>query len=264
MNNKYTFRKGLYLSGGSFDHVGELPQILEQKYPEIYRFINEITLIDDYFARKLEKLEAKVFTRIFEPRLDKKLMSILNQVYDINAEGLTNLSVSPSQENYYVLTFLTPKAAIHLDELGDGAKYATVILFLCFLLKNSALLIEEIESHQHIGAIRKLLPYLLQISNERNVQLFLTTHSFEVIQELSRLSEKFDIRFSHIQRDEGEITIRQIPSPDVKLLLDLGVDLRNLDFYKKFIVVEGESDVIFIRSLLEKYSKNVDGNRPLN
>jgi len=259
IENKYVLVREVLLSGGFLSHSGESSESVTRKYPQVHRFLHELTLIDDYLARKLERLETNVFSRILEPRLDKDLVRFLNEIYGLNAEGLTYIPLSPSLRGHFVLAITAPKASIHIDELGDGAKYAATILSLCLLLENSALLIEELESHQHAGAITKLLPYLAQISEEKNVQLFITTHSFEVIQTLSSLSDKFDIRFFHVQRnEEGDVFVELLPSVEAKVLLDLGIDLRYLDIYKKFIVVEGKDDTVFIRSLLEKYGRNID------
>jgi len=252
IENKYVLGREIPLTGGLSNFYGESLETVVRKYPQVHHFLHELVLIDDYLARKLERLETNVFSRILEPRLDKDLVRFLNEIYGVNAEALTYTPLSPSSR-YFVLAIATPKASIHIDELGDGAKYAITILSLCLLLENSALLIEEIESHQHAGAITKLLPYLMQTAKEKNVQLFITTHSFEVVKTLSNLSDRFDIQFFHVHRDEeGEATVKLLPSVEAKVLSDLGIDLRYLDLYKKFIVIEGDNDALFIRSLLER------------
>lgn len=45
---------------------------------------------------------------------------------------------------------------------------------------NTALFIEEIESHQHPLAIKNLIENLLSIAESNNLQLFITTHSDHV------------------------------------------------------------------------------------
>jgi hypothetical protein len=154
------------------------------------------------------------------------------------------------------LAVTTPKESLHIDEIGDGTKYAANILSLCLLLENTALLIEEVESHQHSSALEKFLQNLVDIAIERNIQLFVTTHSLEVIQILSKLTEKYDIRFFHLIRSaEGELTVREIPGIDTKLLSDIGLDMRRIETYKKFIVIEGNEDEVFLEQLFKKYGK---------
>ncbi|HWQ17287.1 MAG TPA: AAA family ATPase [Sulfolobales archaeon] len=235
--------------------------VFEQSFPQIYRYLTDITLIDDYLARKLETLEISIFGRILEPRLDKKVIEILNKIYEIEAEGVTYIPVSPTSltTKAFRLAVTMPRKSLHIDELGDGTKYAISILSLCLLLENSALLIEEIESHQHPEAMERFLQSLINIAQERNVQLFITTHSLEVIQLLSKLPEEFDIRFFHLVRSsDGTLSVRRFKAVDVNLLYDLGVDLRKQEAYKKFLVVEGDEDKVFIESLFQRYGRKVE------
>jgi AAA15 family ATPase/GTPase/5S rRNA maturation endonuclease (ribonuclease M5) len=257
IEGKYFARRGLDLGVGLFDDVGNFREFAT-KFPHLNNFLSEIVLIDDYLARKLERLETSVFSRILEPRLDKKVVEKLNEIYNVEAEGLTYIPISPTTQGFR-LAVPTRDSSLHIDEMGDGAKYATVILSLCFLLENTAFLIEEIESHQHSGAITKLIPRLVEIANLRNVQLFLTTHSIEVMEAFSKLPKEYDINFFHLENKKGDIEVRHLGTNiDVKLLLDLGVDLRYLEAYKKFIVVEGDEDIQFFKSLLQRYGKDIE------
>jgi AAA15 family ATPase/GTPase len=243
------------LSGAVFPEEGNFGGIASF-FPQLYHFLREIVLIDDYLARKLELLETSVFGRILEPRLDKKVVEKLNETYNVEAEGLTYIPISPTTR-VFRLAIATQSSSLHIDDLGDGAKYATAILSLCFLLKDTAFLIEEVESHQHSGAITKLIPELVKIANLGNVQLFLTTHSIDVLKALSQLPEEYDVHFFHIENKEGDVDVRHLGrNVDAKLLLDLGVDIRYLETYKKFIIVEGDNDVQFFKSLLKRYGKN--------
>jgi predicted ATP-dependent endonuclease of OLD family len=192
------------------------------------------------------------------PRLDKKVVEELNKIYNLESEGLTYIPISPTRQGFRLATLMRD-LCLHVDEIGDGAKYATVILSLCLLLENTAFLIEEIESHQHSGAITKLIPKIVEIANLRNIQLFITTHSIEVLRAFSQLPEEYDIHFFHIENRGGDIDVRHLGrNIDVKLILDLGVDIRYLEAYKKFIVVEGDDDIQFFKSLLKRYGRNAE------
>ena len=257
IEGKYSAARGIYL-GQSYFFDDRGFNEFASKFPQINHFLSEIVLIDDYLARKLQRLETNIFSRILEPRIDKKIVKELNEIYNFETEGLTYIPISPTAREFR-LAVSTPNLSLHIDEMGDGAKYATVILSISLLLENTAFLIEEIESHQHSGAIRKLIPRLVEIANQRNVQLFLTTHSIEVMEALSQLPPEYDIHFFHIENKRGDIDVRHLGGNiDVKLLLNLGVDPRFLEAYKKFIVVEGKNDVQFFKSLLQRYGKNVE------
>jgi 5S rRNA maturation endonuclease (ribonuclease M5) len=254
IGGKYFYLVELYLNGSIYQSAGNLSDFI-YSYPEFSHYLKNITLIDDYLARKLERLETNIYGKILEPRLDKKLVKELNECYGIEAEGLAFIPASPTTRTFR-LAVTTPKESLHIDEIGDGTKYAANILSLCLLLENTALLIEEVESHQHSSALEKFLRNLVDIAIERNIQLFVTTHSLEVIQILSKLTEKYDIRFFHLIRStEGELTVREIPGIDTKLLSDFGLDMRRIETYKKFIVIEGNEDEVFLEQLFKKYGK---------
>jgi AAA15 family ATPase/GTPase/5S rRNA maturation endonuclease (ribonuclease M5) len=238
----------------SHGYIKNIPSI----YPHLNTFLSEIVLIDDYLARKLELLEASVFNRIYEQRRDKKLAEKLNDVYNVEAETLTYIPISYSPQKFR-LSIVTKDSYFHIDDMGDGTKYAMVILFLCSLLKDTAFLVEEVESHQHSGAITKFIPKLVEIANQQNVQLFLTTHSIEMLNVLSRLPEEYDIHLFYIENKNGYIDVKYLGrNVDFKILLDLGVDPRFLEAYKKFIIVEGDADIQFFKSLFKRYGKNVE------
>ena len=227
-------------------------------YPHLNTFLSEIVLIDDYLARKLEVLEMIVADRIYKQGYGKRLAEKLNEVYNLEAETLIYIPV-PSAPQKFRLSVTTKDLYLHIDDMGDGTKYAMVILFLCYLLKDTAFLVEEVESHQHSGAIKKFIPKLVEIANQQNVQLFLTTHSIEVLNVLSQLPEEYDINLFYIENKNGYIDVRHLGrNVDFKILLDLGVDPRFLEAYKKFIIVEGDTDIQFLKSLFKRYGKNIE------
>lgn len=218
-------------------------------------YLQNLTLVDDQIARKLERHETILFGKVLESRLDKKVAQELSESYEVPAESLSYIPFSPNLHGKTKLAIVTPELAVHIDDMGDGAKYAIVILSIALLLKNTALLIEEIESHQHSGAIKKILPSLVEVVTENNVQLFITTHSLEVIRTLSCLAEKYDVRFFHFEKSHDDvINVRGISRTDGKLLSDLGVDLRYL--HKRFLIVEGKNDAAFLDAIVKRTLKN--------
>lgn len=254
IENKYFARAVLSFDG----QPSGVPIDFLNRYPQISNYMRELLLIDDYLARKLDSLQTNILGEVLESRLDKEVVKHLNDAYGMSAEGLSFIPMSKGS-TIFRSAITSSKLSEHMDDMGDGTKFATSILSACLLLGNSALLVDEIESHQHSGAIRKIIPRIVEIANEKNVQLFLTTHSLEVLRTLSDLPEKYDMRFFHMEMsDEGNITTRLFRDLDVKLLSDLGVDLRNLEQYKKFLVVEGKEDRIFIESILRKEGRQLE------
>ena len=74
-----------------------------------------------------------------------------------------------------------------LNMFGSGMKRAATILSACMLNDERILLIDEIEYGLHYQAIGPLLEALLTLADELQVQIFVTTHSSEVLQSLQRI-----------------------------------------------------------------------------
>lgn len=72
------------------------------------------------------------------------------------------------------------------SDFGDGFRYGLGLLGTAMSLENTALFIEEIESHQHLGSLRELIKHLVNIARENNLQIFISTHSEDVWQSLAR------------------------------------------------------------------------------
>jgi hypothetical protein len=77
-------------------------------------------------------------------------------------------------------TILEGKRRLFLDNFGDGLHYGLAMLAIAKTRNNTALFIEEIESHQHAEAIKNLISALLEIARKNNLQLFITSHNQSV------------------------------------------------------------------------------------
>lgn len=77
---------------------------------------------------------------------------------------------------------------VSMDMMGDGFK--TLISILSALKsapRDSILLLEEPEVHLHPGYVRELVRYLISLSNDLKLQLFISTHSSDIIENLLSL-----------------------------------------------------------------------------
>ncbi|WP_420447555.1 AAA family ATPase [Candidatus Palauibacter sp.] len=82
-----------------------------------------------------------------------------------------------------------------LNMLGTGMSRATAMIAPCLLDDSRILMIDEVENGLHYRAIPSLLEILLRISYERNIQMFITTHSRTVLEDL----------YAVLQREECEL-----------------------------------------------------------
>jgi predicted ATPase len=77
--------------------------------------------------------------------------------------------------------------------------YASILA----LLSDTGVFIEDPEIHQHLGGLVTLLKFTLKMAKERKLQLFITTHSLELVKVARELSSKYglDLRVLYVERD---------------------------------------------------------------
>lgn len=199
---------------------------LEEKIRNEINFLKGIILIDDNLLSNVSMIEKRIWPQILSKRLDKKLIKLIRSEYEIDAEGLTYMPLGDDN----VLALQLPDTTVRIDDLGDGARNALLIASIFLIKKNTAILIEEPENHQHPAGLSTLLNFMLKIAKENNLQLFFTTHSMEFIRLISNSIYKKDVRIYYLERDRnGVADVRILESVDAEVLRKLGIDIRFLE-----------------------------------
>lgn len=228
-----------------------LPQwqyVNDKRAQNDFGFVSRIVLIDAAFVRKIERIEDAYWAEILKRRSDKQLKTILNQTYGLPIEGFSFASYRSGRSKIFTLL---PEISMHIDDYGDGFRYAFSILTIASQAKNTALLLEEPEVHQHEGALRPLFEALRKLALKNKLQIFVSTHSLNVIKTWTQLTE--DVRIYHFELGaDGKLEARQITSADAKLMMDLGVSPLRLDEPFEYLVLEGKEDRIFFETIAKK------------
>jgi len=97
--------------------------------------------------------------------------------------------------------------------MGEGFKSALIIALLTSILKNGYLLIDSAEAFHHPSSLEITSQMLTKSVKNNNVQVFLTTHSLELIDFLLEHASKEGIegRLIYMRRD-GENLISSMES----------------------------------------------------
>lgn len=151
---------------------------------------------------------------------------MIRSEYEVDAEGLTYMPLGGQN----VLALQLPDTTIRIDDLGDGARNALLITSILLTKRNTVILIEEPENHQHPAGLATLIKFILNLARKNNLQFFFTTHSIEFIGLISKLCGKKDLRIYYMDRDaDGIVDVRMLEGLDVKALRNLGIDPRFLE-----------------------------------
>jgi len=182
----------------------------------ITKYASGMSLIDCTLKSNTSEVESILarFKRI--PAQEKMIGEALGDIYGKGKvwEFVPQLEI-PDQKR---LAFSEAGMRKYFSGFGDGLRYSVGILGSALGTSDSALFIEEIESHQHSGSLRKLIKHLVSFSRVNNQQIFLSTHIQDVWLSLHRgiyledvEKEQKEFRCFLVERDEktGKVSAEQ-------------------------------------------------------
>lgn len=140
-----------------------------------------------------------------------------------------------------------------IKRMGAGFKRLFVILFYLFHPECQILLIDEPELHLHPSVIKKFLKIL--DNNNLNTKILMTTHHPTFVQ------AKFLDKIWRVARDsEGKTKIykfeKKMDLETDRFIQEINDDNSAMLFSDKVLLVEGVSDSILMRGLIDKFLDN--------
>lgn len=84
---------------------------------------------------------------------------------------------------------------LRLQDLSDGIQKSFILICIMLTYKNHIILIDEIENSIYYSYRKELLNIIIDLAIENNNQLFITTHSYELLQKLSHIEKLNDDSF---------------------------------------------------------------------
>jgi hypothetical protein len=207
--------------------IPEVRGYLLSKLGAVVEFLKGVMFIDSRLS--VSDIELKIWSRLLDRRLDKKIVELIREEYEPNVEGVT---FKPTREGGLVLALTLTNTTVEVDALGDGARMAIMLASTLALTSNTAILIEDPEVHQHPGGLAALMRFALKLAKDRGLQLFISTHSVELVNIVRRLCEELGLGFRvfFMERDysSGVVDVRVLESLDVDVLQKIGLDPRML------------------------------------
>lgn len=181
------------------------------------------------------------------PEKFKKLMHLLRHYFPeiVSAERITDVEEHGFEPH-------AAKRNITIDRLGGGFRRILVMLLYAFHPDYSVVLIDEPEIHLHPGMIKKLLRVL--VSEETN-QIIATSHSplmihpyhLHTVYRVLRDSEG-----SHVYYMKRDSRLDR-----TRFVQELNADNVEMFFADKVLLVEGVSDRILMRGLIDRFYKGL-------
>ncbi|MHA1594250.1 MAG: ATP-dependent nuclease [Candidatus Baldrarchaeia archaeon] len=197
------------------------------KYSDVKKLLENVLFIDHKLLSKPSLIEGYAWAKVASKRLDKEIVSMIRDEFEMEAEGLTFLPIGKT----YLLALQTSKTTVRIDDLGDGARIAILISLLLLASNPTLVLIEEPENHMHPAGLKSLTSFILKLAKSRSFQLLVSTHSVEFVSIAKEVAENLGIEASVIyleRNSEGIVAPRSFSLEDAELLRKLGIDIRLL------------------------------------
>ena len=162
---------------------------------------------------------------------------------------------------------------IYLKEIGEervplsksGSGIKTIILVLLNLIVIPALTsnigkiitygFEELENNLHPAMQRKLFDYIYEFAVEKNIYVFITTHSHVAI---NTFFDKEKACIYHVIKENNGALLKRIETyiDKTEILDDLDIKASDILQANRIIWVEGPSDRIYIKKWMEIFCDN--------
>jgi hypothetical protein len=220
----------------------------EQFGNKLAEALGSIELLDTYRLTDLTSMETTYLNRLKQSGSDNVVSSAYSETYREGQVSWESLLYAGSEFRTTIRGL--DRRGRFLDGFGDGARNGFLLLATANALKNTWLLVEEIENHQHPSALRALISQLAEIAEKNKLQVFITSHNPDVF----RYCATQDNLSLHIVRrsEDGVVTSTSVSPSDFSALADIGWDFGNIIKAERFILVEGTNDVEFMKRAIHK------------
>ena len=195
-----------------------------------------------YYALKNER---DLTPQIYQGLLDE-IMHYFPDIEDVESER--------TEQDIATLTYKEYGRQLDILYSGSGLKHFIDVLLKTIISNAKVVLIDEPEMGLHTDLQRRFLNYLNKFANDKDIQIFMATHSPVLLNYADTIS------YYRVTNSKGIRSVISVPEDAIHTLLsDMGVrpsDIFNQDIC---LLVEGASDVVFFEHVIRNlYAENFE------
>lgn len=166
----------------SFLEYNNVEDINYHRYTKMLEFRPKKPIIKTVHLSIIDHIVDNTFRNITrDSSITQEVVRVLNAFDD----DIVNLKIVEDDNKRYVQTVESKSMGnMPLAVYGDGIKKIIAIANAIVGAKNGILLIDEIETSIHKSAMAKVYSWMIETIKKYNVQLFMTTHSMEAVDEM--------------------------------------------------------------------------------
>jgi predicted ATPase len=173
----------------------------------------------------------------------------LNDLRCIFPDISINVAFDPERDEYINAQLIMNGQTLPIDAAGTGVLQAIQILSYVNVYQPEILILDEPDSHLHPNNQRSLAKMLLHLSEYRNFQVIMSTHSRHIMDELSSKAKIHWIRDGYI--------VDTADYDEVNVLMEIGaLDKGDLLMQGniKYVLLTEDSGIVPIQTILEASS----------
>lgn len=181
------------------------------------------TFVSPYFRDLWEHVHEQITELVREKREDDliKVMKLIDPRVDrllpLMEDGLPIVYIDLGGEQ------------IPLPLMGSGFVHLTFVALGAYGARDGILVVDEVETGLHFSVLPKLFEFLIRVSQEYNIQVFLATHSMEVIRSFAETARARDFRsislFNLAKRD-GLVSSTKFTLSEIESAEKINAELR--------------------------------------
>lgn len=228
---------------------------------------------DDYFQGVHADIQNNIFTgqKVYS-FIEDKLLNVSGQSDQVVEyekflsreffEG-KRVRIAPKKSNQ-TLYLRIGEEEYPVHELGDGIQQVIIMTMPIVVSDAEEVMafIEEPELYLHPGMLRRLLELFLDAPEFQKCKFFLVTHSNHLLDMTMDTQNISVFRFSKLPPDERDVpppqfAIQSTSNADFSLLRDIGVRNASVFLTDATIWVEGISDRLYLRKILQIYQSSI-------
>ena len=166
------------------------------------------------------------------------------------------VTLIPNNKDHFIKISLGDDRDLKMHEVGDGLEQLIVLLYPIFTAEEAtSFFIEEPETHMHPGLQRKFLETLHQ-DRFKHHQFFLTSHSNHLLDMTLDYSDMSIFLFQKQGEDsDAKFNVTPLQGPEQSVLQELGINNSSVFLTNSTVWIEGPTDRIYIKALLECLQK---------
>lgn len=240
-----------------------------QPYCVITPGVSGISISEDYKARaavlkSATRGDSNFYLRnilLLLKRQDKAWYQFNEKFHRFFPEYLISVDFDENINEMIEVSVTMPNGiSLPIDALGTSALQIVQILSYIYCFDPQMIILDEPDTHLHPNNQRKLISTLNDISNERNLQILLSTHSRHIIDEATGIANFFWMQSGTVYKEISDICDSSI----IQIMLDLGA-LDKSDFLRnptiKWIICTEDARVdkdIMLKTIFKSSGFNLD------